>query len=325
MNRKFKKILITGISGSGGSYLAEHICKKKIKSKIYGFYRSKKNLRNINKDVKQKILVYQVDMNNFDKLKNKISKIKPDLIYHLATHAHVRESFDRPILTTSNNTVITVNLLEVIRKLKIDPLVIICSSSEVYGSVKKKDMPINENQKIAPINPYAATKAFQDLISQIYHKSFGLKIIITRMFSYTNARNEKLFQTSFAKKVAMIEQGELKVLKHGNLKSVRTILDKDDAMEAYWLVAMRGVIGEVYNIGGSKTISVRNFLNELIKLSKVRIKTLQDKKLLRPQDIQVQIVNSSKFKKHTGWKPIINFEASLKKLLNECRQIYTKA
>ena len=85
-------------------------------------YVSPENLRNINKDVKQKILVYQVDMNNFDKLKNKISKIKPDLIYHLATHAHVRESFDRPILTTSNNTVITVNLLEVIRKLKIDPL-----------------------------------------------------------------------------------------------------------------------------------------------------------------------------------------------------------
>ena len=180
-------------------------------------------------------------------------------------------------------------------------------------------MPINEKQKIAPINPYAATKSFQDFISQIYQKSFNLKIIITRMFSYTNARNQKLFQTAFAKKVIQIEKGEIKKLKHGNLSSIRTILDKDDAMEAYWLTATKGHVGEVYNIGGSKTISVKNFLKELIKLSKKKIKTELDKNLLRPQDIKLQIVNSSKFKKHTGWKPLISFKVSLQKLLNDCR------
>ena len=55
-------------------------------------------------------------------------------------------------------------------------------------------MPITEKQKIAPINPYAVTKVYQDLISQVYQKSFNLKIIITRMFSYTNARRANLFQ-----------------------------------------------------------------------------------------------------------------------------------
>ena len=263
-------------------------------------------------------------MNNYNDLKKKIKKINPDLIYHLATHAHVRESFDKPRLTTSNNTIITVNLLEAIRELKFKPLIIICSSSEVYGAVKKSDMPINENQRIAPINPYAATKSFQDFISQIYYKSFNLKIIITRMFSYTNARNEKLFQTAFAKKVVEIENEKSNILKHGNLSSIRTILDKDDAMEAYWLTALKGKIGEVYNIGGSKTISVKNFLKELIKLSNSNIKTKLDKKLLRPQDIKLQIVNSSKFKKHTGWSAKINFKTSLMKLLNECRYEYKK-
>ena len=320
MSRIFKKILITGISGSGGSYLAEHILKKKKKLKIYGFYRTKKNLQNLDNVFLKKIITHQIDMNDYSNLKKQIKKINPDLIYHLATHAHVRESFDRPILTTSNNTVITVNLLEAIRKLKIKPLIVICSSSEVYGAVKKKDMPINEKQRIAPINPYAATKSFQDFISQIYHKSFNLKIIITRMFSYTNARNEKLFQTAFAKKVIQIENGEIKKLKHGNLSSVRTILDKDDAMEAYWLTALRGRIGEIYNIGGSKTISVKNFLKELIKLAKLKINTELDKKLLRPQDIKLQIVNSSKFKKHTGWRPLIGFKSSLQNLLNDCRK-----
>lgn len=324
MNRKFKKILITGISGSGGSYLAEHILKKKKKIKIYGFFRNKKNLKNLSPIAKSKISATKLDMNNYNDLKKKIKKINPDLIYHLATHAHVRESFDKPRLTTSNNTIITVNLLEAIRELKFKPLIIICSSSEVYGAVKKSDMPINENQRIAPINPYAATKSFQDFISQIYYKSFNLKIIITRMFSYTNARNEKLFQTAFAKKVVEIENEKSNILKHGNLSSIRTILDKDDAMEAYWLTALKGKIGEVYNIGGSKTISVKNFLKELIKLSNSNIKTKLDKKLLRPQDIKLQIVNSSKFKKHTGWSAKINFKTSLMKLLNECRYEYKK-
>lgn len=324
MNRKFKKILITGISGSGGSYLAEHILKKKKKIKIYGFFRNLKNLKNLSPIAKSKISATKLDMNNYNDLKKKIKKINPDLIYHLATHAHVRESFDKPRLTTSNNTIITVNLLEAIRELKFKPLIIICSSSEVYGAVKKSDMPINENQRIAPINPYAATKSFQDFISQIYYKSFNLKIIITRMFSYTNARNEKLFQTAFAKKVVEIENEKSNILKHGNLSSIRTILDKDDAMEAYWLTALKGKIGEVYNIGGSKTISVKNFLKELIKLSNSNIKTKLDKKLLRPQDIKLQIVNSSKFKKHTGWSAKINFKTSLMKLLNECRYEYKK-
>ena len=98
-----------------------------------------------------------------------------------------------------NNNIITVNLLEAIRRSEINPVVMICSTSEVYGSVSKKYMPITEKQKIAPINPYAVTKVYQDLISQVYQKSFGLNIIITRMFSYTNARRSNLFPKRFCK------------------------------------------------------------------------------------------------------------------------------
>ena len=104
-----------------------------------------------------------------------------------------------------NNNIITVNLLEAIRRSEINPVVMICSTSEVYGSVSKKYMPINEKQKIAPINPYAVTKVYQDLISQVYQKSFGLNIIITRMFSYTNARRSNLFQSAFARQIVLCE------------------------------------------------------------------------------------------------------------------------
>jgi len=160
------------------------------------------------------------------------------------------------------------------------------------------------------------------LIAQVYFKSFNLNIIITRMFSYTNARRKNLFQTSFARQIVDIEKGRLKFLRHGNLKSVRTFVDIEDAMQAYWLAAKKGLIGQIYNIGGNQVISVREFLKVLVDMSKTSIKCVPDRKLFRPRDIGIQISNSNKFKKHTGWRPKIKFKKSVDKLLNYCRENY---
>jgi GDP-mannose 4,6-dehydratase len=316
--RKFKKVFITGITGSGGSYLAEYINKIDKNIKIYGSYRSIGYKKLLEKRVKN-LKLFKLDLRNFKKTKKIMNNVRPDALFHLASNADVRASFDKPIEFAENNNTITLTILESIRKLNLKTLIMICSTSEVYGAVTKKDIPISENQNLKPINPYAATKLFQDIISQIYLKSFKMNIVITRMFSYTNARRLNLFQTSFANQIALIEKKKKKFLSHGNLKSVRTFVDIDDAMEAYWLAATRGKIGEIYNIGGSKVISVKQFLKQLIKLSKVSIITKVDKKLLRPQDVTLQIPKVSKFRRDTGWKPKVSFNNSVRKLLNECR------
>lgn len=323
MNRNFKRCIVTGATGSGGSYLVEHLIKKDKKILIYCFYRSNGYLNLLKNKYKKNIYFIKIDLKNFNKLKKIIKNIDPDLIFHMASNADVKGSFDDPIAITNNNNLITVNLLESIRVTKVKPLIIICSTSEVYGAVTKKDLPISENQKISPVNPYAVSKVFQDLLSQVYYKSFKLKIIITRMFSYTNARRLNLFQTAFANQIVKIEQGKKKFLKHGNLNSIRTFVDIEDAMEAYWLAAKKGKIGEIYNIGGDKVISVNDFLSELIKKSKVKIKCSLDKNLLRPQDVTLQIPNTKKFTKDTGWKPKVSFEESVYKLLNYCRYNYS--
>ena len=320
MNRKFKKALITGITGSGGSYLAEHLLKKEIR--VCGLYRSKGNLNLLKRNYKNQITFYKNDLCDYHSLKNRLKKINPDVIFHIASDADVRKSFDYPIQNSYNNNSITINLLESIRRLapKINPLIIICSTSEVYGNVSKKKLPINEKQQIAPINPYAVTKTFQDLMSQVYHKSFGLKIIITRMFSYTNSRRNNLFQTSFVNQIIKIERGQKKFLFHGNLKSRRTFLDIEDAMEAYWLAAIKGKIGEIYNIGGNDVISIKNYLKKIISLTSAKILCKLDKNLLRPTDISAQIPDSTKFRRHTGWKPKVNFQKSIEKLYIECKK-----
>ena len=317
--RRFKKCIVTGATGSGGSYLIEHILNKKKSIKIFGFYRSKGYFDDLKKYKNCKLI--KINLLDYKNTKKQINKIKPDVIFHLASDANVRNSFDDPINNSINNNTITINLLEAVRRLNIDPVILICSSSEVYGNVPNNQMPINEQQPIKPINPYAVTKAYQDLISQVYFKSFKTKVIITRMFSYTNARRRNLFQTHFASQIAEIERGRKSILIHGNLKSKRTFVDIYDAMEAYWLAATKGKIGEIYNIAGNDTISVNNFLKKLIKLSKKKIITKLDPKLIRPVDINLQIADSTKFKKHTGWKPKVGFDQSVKKLLDECRNL----
>lgn len=320
--RNFKNCLITGITGSGGSYLAEHILKKNNNLKIFGLYRSSGYLKLLKKKYKNKINFIKQDLKNYKNLKKKIEKINPNVIFHIASNADVRKSFDFPIEISKNNNIITVNLLEACRRSKVNPLIIICSTSEVYGSVVKKNMPITEKHNIAPINPYAVTKVYQDLLSQVYHQSFGSKIIITRMFSYSNARRKNLFQTAFAKQIVECERGKKLIVEHGNLNSVRTFVDIEDAMESYWLAAKKGKIGEIYNICGDKVVSVRDYLHELRKNSKVNFKTKLNKSLLRPQDISLQLATCKKFKKDTGWKPKVSFKVSVKNLLNEVRQLY---
>ena len=319
MSRSFKRCLITGVGGSGGSYLAEYILNRSPKTKIFGFFRRVGYSTYLKKNYKSKISISKIDLKNYKNLKKKLSIIKPDVVFHLASNADVRNSFFEPLKFTENNNIITVNLLEALRRLNSRAIIIICSTSEVYGNVQKKNMPIKETHQIAPINPYAVTKVFQDLISQVYQKTFGMNIIITRMFSYMNARRNNLFQTAFANQVAAIEKGKLKYLRHGNLKSKRSIIDTKDAMEAYWLAAKKGKVGEIYNICGTQKISIDSFLKKLVSFSNKKIVCKLDQNLVRPQDIALQIANCSKFRKHTGWKPKTNLNLAILNLLKECR------
>ena len=125
--------------------------------------------------------------------------------------------------------------------------------------------------------------------------------------------------SAFANQIAKIEKGQLNKLKHGNLNSVRCFQDIDDAMNAYWLTAKYGKIGEIYNIGGNKIISVKGYLRELIKLSKKKIVLKPDPKLLRPQDVSFQMPDVSRFKKDVKWNTKVKFKESVKKLLEDCR------
>ena len=215
----------------------------------------------------------------------------------------------------------TLNLLEAIHKAEIDPVVQICSTSEVYGQVDPKNVPITEACPLNPSSPYAVSKVTQDLLGHTYFRSYGMKVIRTRMFAYLNPRRFDLFATAFALQVARIEEGLQKELRHGNLESVRTIIDVRDAMDSYWVAAEKGQPGEIYNIGGDTTMKVGEFLDILKQKATCDIPSREDPALLRPADVTLQIPNVDKFTNETGWKPKYSFEQSVDHILNHVRAL----
>lgn len=325
VDTNIKRALITGITGSGGSYLAEYIVGNHPDVEVHGIGRwhSTSTADNLSA-IRSRVTVHECDLMDFSSVFAALEASRPDVIFHLAAHANVRASFQTPLSVLNNNIMGTANLFEAIRAAKLNPIFQMCSTSEVYGQVGPEDVPIREETPMRPSSPYAVSKVTQDLLGYTYFVAYKMPVIRTRMFAYLNPRRVDLFATSFARQVARIERGLQKELVHGNLDSVRTIIDVRDAMRAYWDAALHCTPGEAYNIGGKTTITVGEFLDLLKSLAKTPIPSRVDPALLRPADVTLQIPSTEKFEQATGWKPQYSFEESVAFLLDHWRSEVAK-
>ena len=327
-----KKIncLITGITGMVGSHLVDFLLKN-TDWNIYGLLRWSSKLDNIEHHLekinkKKRLFLLYGDLTDHISIRSAINESLPNYVFHLAAETFPKMSFEAPIKFYDTNIKGTQILLEEIKNLKtINPVVHICSSSEVFGKVKKKDLPIDEKCNFHPASPYAISKVGTDLIGRYFYEAYGVKTLITRMFTHTGPRRGDYFaESTFAKQIAMIEAGLIQPkIKVGNLNSFRTVADVRDAVNAYFLLVTRNPLpGETYNIGGSYSCKVGHILKHLLKISnyKKKIEIIEDPNRLRKIDADLQVPNVKKFSKHTGWKPIYKFEETMLDLLNYWRE-----
>ncbi|MBN2239571.1 MAG: GDP-mannose 4,6-dehydratase [Dehalococcoidales bacterium] len=322
------RVLITGLTGFVGSHLADFILANHPDVEIFGLKRWRSPLENV-AHIMDKITLYDCDLRDLSSLMSQFESIKPDVIFHLAAQSYVPVSYVAPVDTLTTNVIGTANLLEAIRILGIDPLVHICSSSEVYGQVKPDEVPIRETNMFRPASPYAVSKVGEDMLGFQYFAAYGVKTVRTRMFTHTGPRRGEVFVCSnFAKQVADIEAGKQEPVVHvGNLDSVRTFTDVRDAVRAYWLLTEKYregkvLAGDVYNIGGVTTMTIGEMLDKLLTFSPMgeKIKIVVDKDRLRPADVTLQIPSTDKFREATGWVPEVPFETTLQDLLDYWRK-----
>ena len=329
-----KKVLITGITGMVGSHLADFLIKE-TDWEIYGMCRWRSpldNIRHLIDDInaKQRIHLVYGDLRDTIAIDNVIKSVVPDFVFHLAAQSYPKTSFDAPLDTLDTNIQGTTRVLEALRKYAPKAVVHVCASSEVFGRVSKEKLKemggvINEECTFHPASPYAISKVGTDLVGRYYAEAYGMTVMTTRMFTHTGPRRGDVFaESTFAKQIAMIEAGLIPpVIKVGNLDSLRTFADVRDAVRAYYmLVTINPIAGEYYNIGGTYTCKVGDMLQFLLSLSSMKnqIKIEVDPERLRPIDADLQIPDTSKFEKHTGWKPQISFEQTMTDLLNYWRE-----
>lgn len=326
---KKQRALISGITGMVGSHLADFLFEH-TDWDIYGICRWRSPLDNVEHlldraNRKERLFFLYGDLCDYISLQNAVEECRPDYVFHLAARSYPTQSFTSPTQTFDTNIAGTERLLEALRKCDgIDPVVRVCSSSEVFGRVPREELPIHEECSFHPASPYAISKIGTDMVGRFHAEAYGQKCVITRMFTHTGPRRGDVFaESTFAKQIAMIERGLIPpVVKTGNLQSLRTWSDVRDAVRAYYLlVTVNPIPGEYYNIGGSYSCTVGEMLDYLLSISTrddIRVETESDR--IRPLDADLQLPDTTKFRRHTGWEPEIPFEKTMQDLLDYWRE-----
>lgn len=303
-----------------GSHLADFLLDQYPSLEITGTKRWRSDLSCVS-HLQGKIRLLDCDLTDPVACLRLMRDFRPDIIFHLAAQSYVLDSWTNPHATMTDNVNMQLNLFEAIRVCDLDPVIQLALSSEEYGKVHDHELPINENNPLRPLSPYAVSKVTQDLLGYQYHQSYGLRTIRTRTFNHEGPRRGEVFVTSnFAKQIAEIEAGLREpVVLVGNMESKRDWTDVRDVVRAYWLATQHCTPGDLYVIASGVTRTVDEMLKLLISFSNAQIEVKVDPARLRPSDVLVLHGDASKFKAATGWEPVIPFEKTMSDLLDYWR------
>lgn len=313
------KILVTGATGFVGQYMLEKLREEKADYFGTSFSGLSEDFKNLFPEAGKRI--FKCDLKDKMKVKDLIKEIKPTAIIHLAALATPTDSWSILEEMLTNNMLGQLNILEAVRTIDPKIKVITISSGQVYGAVRPEEIPLTENSLVRPNNPYASSKAFQEILSTQYFCNYDIPTVIMRPLNHIGPRQEGNFAIpSFVKQIVEIEKGlKEPIMKVGNLEAKRDFLDVRDVCEAYYLAILKGVPGEAYNLGSGVAHRMSDILDFLIKKSQVKIKIERDKNLMRPSDMPILCADYSKFNKATGWKPKYKIEDTLKDILEYWR------
>jgi len=305
------KVLITGIEGFVGPYIADSLLQDG--AEVIGTYLITQ--RQETHPLNPKITSEQLDVTDTKAVDALIKKIRPDAIVHLAGFSSVSQSWKHPELCWKINVEGTRNLLEAVVRANINPTILIISSAEVYG--KPLRLPITEEHLLNPDSPYGKSRKEMERLALEYHSSKKLKTIILRSFNHTGPGQMPTFVCSeFAQQVARIKSGLAEpVMTVGDFNVQRDFSDVRDIAKAYVLALTECIPGEIYNVCSGKAYSIKEILEKIIRFSGIKITVTQDEAKTRPVNIQVLQGSHEKFSTETGWRPEIDLSQTLKDLL----------
>ncbi|MEE9271493.1 MAG: GDP-mannose 4,6-dehydratase [Candidatus Krumholzibacteria bacterium] len=247
-----------------------------------------------------------------------LERARARYIVHLAAQSSAGRSFDEPQQTIENNVLPVLHILEYLRTSGTETRLLAVGSSEVYGAVTKKDLPLVESSPVSPVSPYALSKLIQEQCCRQYAGLYEVDVVVTRSFNHTGAGQRDAFVlSSFARQIVEIRSGVRKpVVEVGNADVRRDFLDVRDVCDAYVALLGKGQCGAVYNVCSGVSYSLRELLEKLAALCGVEIEVRVDPKRARPVDIEELRGDPAKITADTGWRPSTPIETTLQSLLD---------
>ena len=306
------KALIIGAAGFVGRYLARHLA---------GNLHWETALTKLpaEKLADTDCPVYDLDILRPEEIVSLLETLRPDVIFHLAAQSSVAVSWKKPQMTAAVNVTGCLNLLEAVRSMEgYAPRILLIGSGEEYGHLPKGVTLVSEETPVHPGNPYAVTKAAQNMFGHLYARAYGMDIIMVRAFNHIGAGQLPQFVAAdFCRQAAQIVCGKREnVIRTGNLSARRDFTDVRDVVRAYGLLAQKGQAGETYNVGSGRSIAIEELLREIIRQSGAEIRTETDPARMRPVDLPEITADISKLQRDTGWLPEIPLGQTLREMLD---------
>lgn len=303
--------LVTGAEGFIGSHLVRFLYNKGWK--VVASYRA--SCPNHIGDM-PRVRYEQCDLRNGQRVEQLISKYEPTHVFHLAAQSLPTLSWADPVETFESNIMGSLHIFEAIRHRKSPPVVISACSSAEYGHVPPAAIPVKEDHRLRPLHPYGISKVCLDLLAREYFQDYGVPAVNLRLFNTTGPGKTSDAPSDFVRQIVRIRKGQQKaVIEVGNLKPRRAFLDVEDAVNGFYLAAMKARRGEIYNLCATGTHRIETILRTALRLSGVKAEIRQVDRLMRPSDEKIIFGNTDKIRRDTGWKPLQTLEQTLSTMI----------
>ncbi len=303
------RILISGINGFVGRHLTAALVRHG--DRVRGFTADPVTSIDIdppNRGTPHRVDVEQINLLDSAGISDLVARVEPDAIVHLAGLAHVGESFKRPGDYLRVNFEGTLNLLSAAAGRRL----IFASSSEVYGAVPEGEQPLAEDRPLAPLSPYAMTKACAERVA------LDAGAIVVRSFNAIGPGQAPTFALpSFARQLAAVhlERSE-PVLRVGDLSPRRDFVHVRDVADGYRALVAGGEPGRVYNLASGRATSIGEALDGLRRISTVEARVVREESRLRKVDIELLVGDSGRLAA-LGWAPRRGLERALAEIWEE--------
>ncbi len=313
---KEKRVLITGISGFAGSFLAEQLLD--LGCEVHGTIRRHAVPMHENiEHLRGKTFLHEADITSAERIFEIFDEIRPNAVFHLAAESFVPTSFREPARVAHNNIIGTIKLFEAARRFGADlESIQVACSSEQYGLVDPNEVPVIEDLKKNPFRPrsvYGISKCATEQIAWLYHNSYGVPSIITRGFNHEGPRRGIQFVTSVIHRqiVEILENKRDKIV-IGNPNAIRDFTHVKDTVNGYIILSEKKKFGEPYNICSGKGITIANYVKLAMKLYNINVEVFVDPQRMRPSEVPLLIGRNDKIFDETGWRPVRSIAAIIK-------------